>query len=120
MSVDLSKYLQFQKRNYTQIYIDVLNNKYDAGWIDLVLPRLEEQCDSPRSKGTGLNTEKELKSFWNNKLLKNNYLEILNILDFNILNDRAKFKIKQSINNFINLADEKELNILTNYLKKLN
>ena len=102
MSVDLSKYLEKQKKNYAEVYASMLYKKYDSGWVDYVFPRLKEQEDSPRSRGLGL-TEKEREAFWKNKLLRNNYLEMLKVFltytpeEYNtVLIERARYKINQS------------------------
>ena len=45
MSINFSKYLKFQRKNYTQVYADILNKYYDSGWVEYILPRLEEVKD---------------------------------------------------------------------------
>lgn len=123
MSVDLSKYLKFQKKNYTKIYAELLNGVYNSGWVEYILPRLESQCDSPRSYGTGLNSQKEVNSFWKTKLLRENYINIVKLLneleDVNIISDRGKFKMRQSINLFLPLANDCDYKLLTEFLNKI-
>lgn len=123
MSINFSKYLNFQRKNYTQVYADILNKYYDSGWIEYILPRLEKQCDSKRSYGTGLNNEKEVEKFWNNKLLRNNYINIIKLFndytndEYNtIVTDRGKYKIKQSVELFLPYAKDKDLIELTNFI----
>lgn len=125
MAVDLSKYLKFQKNKYTNVYMQVKRKVYDSGWVDYIFPRLESQCDSPRSYGTGLNSEKEVTKFWSNKLLRNNYLEIIKLFnvyskeEYNtIVSDRGKFKIKQSVELFIPLCTtDTDREILIEFMK---
>lgn len=123
MSVDLSKYLRFQKKNYTIVYSQLLNGIYNSGWVEYLLPRLESQCDSPRSYGTGLNSQKEVKSFWSTKLLRENYINIIKLLnefeDINIISDRGKFKMIQSIELFLPLTTNEDKELLTKFLMKL-
>lgn len=123
MSVDLSKYLRFQKKNYTIVYSQLLNGIYNSGWVEYILPRLESQCDSPRSYGTGLNSQKEVKSFWSTKLLRENYINIIKLLnefkDINIISDRGKFKMIQSIELFLPLTNNEDKQLLTEFLTKL-
>lgn len=123
MSVDLSKYLRFQKKNYTIVYSQLLNGIYNSGWVEYILPRLESQCDSPRSYGTGLNSQKEVKSFWSTKLLRENYINIIKLLndfeDINIISNRGKFKMIQSIELFLPLTNNEDKELLTEFLIKL-
>ena len=120
---DLSKYLRFQKKHYNTVYLELSNQYYNAGWVDYILPRLEEQCDSQRSYGSGFNSQKEVRSFWNTKLLRENYINIIKLLnkleDINIISNRGKFKIKQSINLFLPLANEEDKILLSKFLEKL-
>ena len=125
MSIDLSRYLDFQKRNYTKVYLDIRNKKYDSGWIEYVLPRMEVQCDSPRSYGTGLKDKREVNKFWNNKLLKNNYINIIKLLNKytleeykSILSERGRYKINQSIDLFLPLAKENDFQLLDSFKAK--
>jgi len=125
MSVDLSKYLTTQKNIYTQTYSDIFNKKYDSGWIDYIFPRLEEQCDSPRSKGTGLKSKKEVEKFWNTQLLHNNYIEMLKLLNNytveeykSIISERGRYKIKQSLNIFIHQSNYDDFYLISKFLEE--
>ena len=123
MSINFSKYLNFQKKNYPQVYADVLNKYYDSGWVEYILPRLESQCDSKRSYGTGLNSQKEVEKFWNNKLLRNNYINIIKLFNNytydeyqSIITDRGKYKIKQSVELFLPYAKDNDLEELNTFI----
>lgn len=115
MSVDLSKYLRPQKKSYNDIYMAMMDRKYDSGWIEFILPRLESQTDSKRSYGMGLNDEKEIKAFWKNKYLHSNYVAMVKLLSkyskeeyLSTITERGRFKIKQSIEIFLPYANEEE------------
>lgn len=112
MSTDFSKYLTYQKKNYTEIYAQLQNRYYDAGWIEYILPRLETQCDSPRSYGTGLESMKAVQKFWSNKRLRTNYLQLIKVLneytneEYNtVISERGRYKIKQSVELFLPYDD---------------
>lgn len=121
MSINLNRYLKPQKKNYAIIYSDTLLKKYDSGWVDYIFPRLKEQEDSERSKGYGLE-DKEIDALWNNKLLRNNYIEMLKLIlnnytpeDYNtIFSDRARYKINQSIHIFLGKQNSEILNLFIN------
>ena len=125
MSVDLSKYLVPQKQKYNRIYADISSHKYDSGWVEFIFPRMESQCDSPRSYGTGLKDEKEKQSFWKNSFLRSNYIEMLRLLAeythneyHSILTERARQKIKQSIELFYDMADDEDREVMCQILEK--
>ena len=59
----------------------------------------------------------------NNKLLRNNYINIIKLFNSytsdeyqNIVTDRGKYKIKQSVELFLPYAKDKDLIELTNFI----
>ena len=123
MSIDLSKYLTFQKKYYTRLYTELSNQYYNAGWVDRVMPRLEVQCDSARSYGTGFNSDKEVRAFWKNKLLRENYINVVKLLnnfdDITTVSARGRFKMKQSLELFIPIAESNDKILLQTLFNKI-
>jgi len=114
MSVNLKVFLDAHDREYTKRYAEVLEKVYDSGWIEFVFPRLKSEYPSNRglSDVYGLNDEREAKSFWNNKKLRTDYIEMLKVFRKmtkeeyeNNVTERGKVKINSSLNLFLDVCE---------------
>ena len=125
MSADLSRYLTAQKSKYTIVYGQMIEKKYDSGWIEFIFPRYLKDCNSEKSKYYGLTSEKEAEAFWKTKLLRRNYIELLKAISrmdreeyLTVFSDRGRLRINQSLSIFKEYAVDDDKKVIEDFLIK--
>ena len=79
MRYDIKRFLTAQKEAYSTAYAEVLNGRKETHWAWYIIPQLKGLGVSDRAVYYGIDGMGEAKAYWQNKLLRTNYLRFMEL-----------------------------------------
>lgn len=76
----MDRFIKMQKIYYSDAFKELTNGKKESHWMWFIFPQIKGLGSSFNAEYYGIKDLEEAKEYWSNDYLKNNYLELCEVL----------------------------------------
>ena len=76
----MERFIKAQKIYYSDAFKELTNGKKESHWMWFIFPQIKGLGSSFNAEYYGIKNLEEAKEYWSNDYLRNNYLELCNVL----------------------------------------
>ena len=76
----MDRFIKMQKIYYSDAFKELTNGKKESHWMWFIFPQIKGLGSSLNAEYYGIKDFEEAKEYWSNDYLKNNYLELCEVL----------------------------------------